>query len=63
MWKDGNKYDGYWVDGKPQGFGDFIYSNGDKYKGEDFLVEKKMESENTHGKMATHIMVIGLMML
>lgn len=40
LWKDGNKYDGYWVDGKPQGFGDFIYSNGDKYKG-GFLGGKK----------------------
>ena len=30
---------------------------------EDFLVERKMELENIHGKMATPIMVIGLKML
>ena len=33
LWEDKNKYEGFWVDGKPNGFGDLTYQNGDKYKG------------------------------
>ena len=33
LWKDKNKYEGFWTDGKPSGFGDLTYENGDRYKG------------------------------
>ena len=33
LWEDKNKYEGFWIDGKANGFGDLRYQNGDKYKG------------------------------
>ena len=58
FWENGSSYDGYWVEGKPHGFGDFNYENGDKYKGQ-FIAGKRDGIGNIPGKMVIHMMVIG----
>ncbi len=34
IWKSGNRYSGYWLDGEMSGFGTYLWTNGKKYVGE-----------------------------
>ena len=33
IWTDGYKFSGAWIDGRKTGYGEYLYKNGDNYKG------------------------------
>lgn len=58
IYKNGDTYEGFFVNGKREGKGVYIYQNGDKYEGE-FKRGKKKEKENILIVMEMYMKVHG----